>query len=132
MLTQIQITNGYRTNLGQSVFWIHPNPIEYKKDCIVYCDDSEQFSDRNTLRLNELEIIIDCYLWNKEAIGYGVASSNAIADLIRAIGLLPTLGISGNILHLKESNNTVELEGSSCVKRTLVLSLDYETERWGI
>lgn len=63
--------------------------------------------------------------------GYGLASSNALADLIEAIKTDTTLGESSNSLEMQESSNTVELEGVSCVKRTLILSISYETEKFG-
>jgi len=84
-------------------------------------------------------VSIDVYLWDKEEIGYGIASSDALDDIISAIAPIDpitkepdsTLGIDGNIMTLKGSSNSVELEGASCIKRTLLLGIDYETEEWG-
>jgi len=137
-LRTIKVENGFLTDLGSTVYWGHPNPIAYQKDCINYWDSAtSEFVEVGSGLEHDRIVTVDAYLWNKQD-KYGEASLSSEIDILQSInplkdnGIDETLGQPHGFIIPVSTENEVALEGSSCVKRCLTFSLKYQTATWKV
>jgi len=136
-LKTIRTANDYRSEIGSNVFWHYPNPVEYGKNLVNVSDSNRDMQRKNLAHAHDLTVEIEIYIFATSAqiatdpYYLGIASSNADADVIEAIGVDDTFGNLSTLTNLISSENAVELEGKNCIKRCLTLEVNYMTTLWG-
>lgn len=125
-LSQITVSNGYATNLGQFVtFGTPPDASEYGKEAIYYFPLSRQITPENRRWEHRQQ-------WEIVAIKFTADAETAIAqvesDVWRALGIDSTIG--GKIISPAEGAVEYEIEtaGKQAVKVTFRVEAYCKTE----
>lgn len=123
ILSNIKKSNGYRTDLGNKIIYMHEiQDPKNKIDYLLYADGNEKYEIDNNLMQSELDIDIQIVRYGFE---YSTLINDSIDDILKCILKDRSLGLSGCVIEPVDSVYDLDFSGRDFVVLQLKFKVTY-------